>query len=53
MVAAQKRKTVRENFWWAVHNCLAHPLSEILYWLWLGKVGDWVHDFTVPSPWNS
>jgi hypothetical protein len=50
MVAAQKRRTLRENFWWATHNLIGHPLSEILYWCWLGRLGDWVHDVTVPAP---
>ena len=36
------------NFWWAVHNLLAHPLSELLYWLRLRKLSEWVHDETVP-----
>lgn len=44
------------EFWWAVHNLFAHPLSQILWWLslcgWNGPVArlsNWVHDVTVPS----
>jgi hypothetical protein len=31
-------KTARENFWWFIHNVFAHPLSEIFYWCYLGKL---------------
>ena len=37
---------------WPVHNLIAHPLSEIVYWFTWWKWGDdlsgWVHDVTVP-----
>lgn len=35
-------------FWWAVHNIIAHPLSEVLYWIRLSKAGNWIHDNTLP-----
>lgn len=41
-------RTAKEKFWWAIHNLIAHPLSEALYWLWLEPVGNWIHDATVP-----
>ncbi len=38
---------------WPVHNLIAHPLSEIVYWLTRWFVGstysDWIHDVTVPE----
>ena len=34
---------------WVVHNIVAHPASELLYWLGLGKLGDRLHDATVPE----
>lgn len=33
---------------WAVHNLVAHPLSEILHWLGLGDLGNRIHDATLP-----
>jgi len=35
-------------FWWAVHNLFAHPASELLYWVGLGRIGDWLHEQTIP-----
>ncbi len=35
-------------FWWAVHNLIAHPVSEILYWVSLHKFSKWIHDETIP-----
>jgi len=35
-------------FWWAVHNLIAHPGCEVLHWVRLGALGDWLHDETVP-----
>lgn len=34
--------------WWAVHNLIAHPVSEILYWIGLHHASTWMHDETVP-----
>ena len=40
---------------WPVHNLIAHPLSEIVYWIVipLGKkkaedISGWIHDITIP-----
>lgn len=44
-----KPKSAREKFWWFIHNMFAHPMSEILYWLWLENWGNWLHDATVPK----
>lgn len=36
---------------WTVHNLIAHPLSEIIWLLSLGKakrLSNYVHDVTVP-----
>jgi len=37
-----------ERFRWTLHNVVAHPLSELLYQIGLGKWADDVHDATVP-----
>lgn len=41
---------------WPVHNLVAHPLSELVYWIVrpFGKAaaksaGDWIHDSTIPE----
>lgn len=38
---------------WPVHNLIAHPLSEIVYWVtgWLvgDRLSNWIHDVTVPK----
>lgn len=49
-----KKKSWREKVGWLVHNLIAHPLSEIIYWLGLHTqaaedLGNWVHDITVPQ----
>lgn len=33
---------------WPIHNLIAHPLSEILYWCHLESVGNRFHDATIP-----
>jgi len=43
---------------WPVHNLIAHPLSEIVYWIirlapLVGKekaedISGWIHDITIP-----
>jgi len=44
------------EFWWAMHNLVSHPLSQIIWWISLfgffksiALFGDWVHDCTVPD----
>lgn len=34
---------------WPAHNLVAHPLSEVLYWIGLGDLGNKIHDATVPE----
>ena len=41
---------------WPVHNLIAHPLSEIVYWIVIpfGKkkaedISGWIHDITIPA----
>jgi len=34
---------------WPVHNIIAHPLHEILYWFGLNRFGEALHDGTVPA----
>ena len=36
-------------FRWTIHNILAHPIAEIFWLFNLKSIGDWIHDFTVPS----
>jgi hypothetical protein len=50
------RDFARTEFWWAIHNLAAHPLSQLLWWASLcglvrplAKAGDMVHDWTVPN----
>lgn len=38
-----------ERLRWLPHNCIAHPLSEILWQLGAKHAADWVHDSTVPE----
>lgn len=49
------RQWLRVEFWWAVHNMIAHPASQLVWWLSLcgviapvARIGDWMHDWTVP-----
>ena len=37
-----------DRFQWTLHNLVAHPLSEVLYQVGLGDVGNKLHDVTVP-----
>lgn len=34
---------------WPAHNLVAHPLSEILYWIGAGDLGNRLHDMTLPD----
>ena len=43
------KRSMRENFWWFVHNVFAHPLSEAIYWTIGEKASNWVHDVTIPK----
>lgn len=40
---------MRTDLMWALHNIIAHPLSEILYWIGFDDLGNWIHDHTVPE----
>jgi hypothetical protein len=42
------KRNGNESFWWAIHNLIGHPVSEIAYWLGLRKLSGWIHDETVP-----
>lgn len=43
------RRTFREQVGWALHNLIAHPLSELLYWLFGETAANWIHDITIPD----
>jgi hypothetical protein len=32
-----------------MHNLMAHPLSEILFWIGAGNLGNRIHDATLPE----
>lgn len=47
---------VSREFWWAIHNLLAHPLSQLVWFVSLfGYIKPlrafsvWIHDVTVPT----
>ena len=43
-----KPQSWRTKFEWAIHNLIAHPVMEFLSWFGLAKLGDRLHDATVP-----
>lgn len=48
------RRWLYLEFWWSAHNLLAHPFSQVLWWLGYAyrparRWSDWVHDWTVPE----
>lgn len=43
------RRTNRPGLWWAIHNLIAHPVSEVCFWLHIPRFGNWLHDATVPE----
>jgi hypothetical protein len=47
-------RTTRQEVKWALHNVVAHPFGELLYWagcLWpkLREYGNRLHDVTIPA----
>jgi hypothetical protein len=38
------------RFSYTVHNTIGHPIAEIFWILGFHKVGDYIHDITVPNP---
>jgi len=45
---------LRRELMWAAHNLIAHPISEISFWLEFilpgtREIGDAIHDLTVPE----
>ncbi len=50
------RRWLYLEFWWAIHNLVAHPLMQLLWWASLcglirslARLSDWTHEVTVPS----
>lgn len=46
------RKTNHPDLWWAIHNLIAHPISEIAFWLKSEHLIRWTnefHDWTIPE----
>ena len=46
MIAGKRRGN--PDMWWAIHNLIAHPLSEVLYWIGFMRLGNKLHDATIP-----
>lgn len=42
------KRSGNKNFWWAIHNVIAHPLSELFFWLRLNQASNWIHEETIP-----
>lgn len=49
-------KFINNEFWWAIHNLLVHPLMQLLWWTslcgrirFLSEFGDWLHEWTTPT----
>lgn len=40
--------TVDAEVMWAIHNIVAHPVSEVLHWFGFDRLGSLIHDATVP-----
>lgn len=47
---------IYREFWWAVHNLIAHPAMQVLRFVSLfgligpvNRFGEWVHDWTTPK----
>ena len=45
---------VKNELMWATHNVVAHPVSEICYWIGfiippIRRFGNWIHDLTIPD----
>jgi hypothetical protein len=36
------------EFLWIIHNMLGHPIAGFFWMLGFDKVGDWIHDSTLP-----
>ena len=37
------------RFKWTIHNCIGHPVMEILYLIGLEEMAKKAHDFTIPK----
>ena len=42
-------RSINEKFWCAVHNVIAHPIMEVLYWIGLEETGEALHNWTTPK----
>ena len=38
------------KFSYCIHNMVGHPIAEIFWVLGQDKIGDYIHDITVPYP---
>lgn len=36
------------RFSWTLHNMIGHPVAEVFWVLGMDRVGDYVHDITLP-----
>lgn len=37
------------RFKWTLHNLIAHPISEILWLIYLERASHWIHEVTIPE----
>jgi hypothetical protein len=47
---------MKKEFWMAIHNFVAHPLMQLMWWVslcgkWkrMASWGEWIHDVTYPE----
>ena len=41
-----------KRFRFTLHNCIGHPVMEILYIFGFKDLGMWFHDYTLPKDWE-
>lgn len=46
---APKRRSMREELGWLLHNCVAHPVFGVLQFLGIYRLGRWIHDGLTPT----
>ena len=42
-------KRIKKHFAYSIHNLIAHPLMELLHLFGFTKIGDALHDYTLPK----
>ena len=49
MVDISKKLAKLGRYKWTIHNVIAHPLSEVFHLLGYSKLGNKIHDITIPE----